>query len=359
MSALLWWEEKTKVMALWIARIKRIFLVRFAMEVMGRFGRDNAGLIAAGLSFFTVLTLVPLLLTAISGLGYWLELTHRTSTDAADVIQKFLTQNVLPGAAGAEVRHLMERANITETVHKIKETRGIAGIVGLLGVIWAAMQIYVNAATAMNAAWERKETRNWLKLHLVSLGLLLATGVLLIVSISATAVSAWFSRHIEFPGSTMMLSATTELGAVIVSTLMYYIVYRYLPAGPISWKGAGVAAIFSALAWEIAKKGLSAFLLRPNHSLYGGLADLIIFVLWIYYSMMILLLGAEVGSTYTVLVEDAKRTSLRRTAGATPAADTSNGGTPRTRTKIKHNEKANRTHKPDPVVQPGRRMFGD
>lgn len=331
-------------MRFWISRLRRIFIVRFAMEVVGRFGRDNVGLISAGLAFFTILTFVPLLLTAISALGFWLGVTHRTSMDAATIVQHFLMQNVLPGAAGKEVQHLMERANVTATVHHIMQTRSAAGLVGLLGVIWAAMQIFVNGSTAMNAAWEAKEDRNWVKLRLVSLGLLLATGLLSAVSLAATAFGSWVSRHLIFPGATMLITVGTEVGAVVVSTVMYTLIYRFLPAGRVTWKSAAVGALFSAVAWEIAKKGFAVYLLRPNHSLYGGLADLIIFVLWIYYSMMILLLGAEVGSTYTAEVENARRTSLRRTAGVTPAADTTNGASPLSRRKQKtRNQRINKT----------------
>jgi uncharacterized BrkB/YihY/UPF0761 family membrane protein len=148
-------------MRFWISRLRRIFIVRFMLEVIGRFGRDNVGLISAGLAFFTILTFVPLMLTAISALGFWLDVTHRTSMDATAIVQRFLMQNVLPGAAGKEVQHLIERANVTGTVHHIMQTRGPAGLIGLLGVIWAAMQIFVNGSTAMNAAWEAREDRSW------------------------------------------------------------------------------------------------------------------------------------------------------------------------------------------------------
>ena len=318
-----------------IWRVKRVFIVKFIMAVLERFGRDNVGLIAAGLAFFTVLTLVPLLLTAIAGVGYWLDLTHRTSMDAVAIIQKYLTDNVLPGKAGAEVTHLMERANVGETVHKMKESKGIAGIIGLLGIVWAALQIYVSGSTAMNAAWETKETRNWVKLRLVCLGLFVATGLLLVASLVATAVGSWFSRHMIFPGAALMVTVGTEIGAVVLSTIMYTLVYRFLPAGQPSWRSAFVGGLFSAIAWEVAKKGVAVFLLRPNHSLYGGLADLIIFVLWIYYSMMILLAGAEVGSTYTAEVVNHRRTVLKRTGLATPASDTAVGTSALARRKQK------------------------
>ncbi len=171
-----------------------------------------------------------------------------------------------------------------------------------------------------------------------SLGLLVATGLLSALSLAATAFGSWVSHHLVFPGSALLIIIGTEAGAVVLSTLMYTLIYRFLPAGRVTWKSAAVGALFSAIAWEIAKKGFAVYLLRPNHSLYGGLADLIIFVLWIYYSMMILLLGAEVGSTYTAEVENARRTSLRRTAGVTPAADTANGAPPLARRKQKMRE---------------------
>ena len=326
-----------------LARVQRIFLVKFTIAVFARFGKDNGGLLAAGLSFFLVLALVPLLLMGLWGLG----LVYAHNPDqAVTKIQSLLATRILPGAANKEVVHLMERANISDahghagpTLMNIIHGHGIAGLVGFLGVVWAAIQIFVNGSTAMNAAWETKEKRNWFVLRGVALALLVGAGVLLIVSLGVTAVSTaisttTFAHLIPFEGA--IASGAVELGAVVVSGLMYAVIYKYLPSpsANVSWKSALVGGAAAAIAFEIAKKGLSVLLLSPKQSVYGDLGNLIAFVLWIYYSMMILLLGAEVSAVYASEIEQKTHARLKRAAISTPSAESSSGsGSPLARSK--------------------------
>ena len=79
---------------------------------------------------------------------------------------------------------------------------------------------------------------------------------------------------------------------------MYAATYKFLPSGNVTWRSALVGGAAAAVSWEIAKKGLAVYLLHPNTSMYGNLANLMIFVLWVYYSMMILLIGCEVSAQY-------------------------------------------------------------
>ena len=321
-----------------LARVQRIFLVKFVVDVFARFGRDNGGLLAAGLAFFLVLALVPLLLIGLWGLG----LVYAHNPDrAVKQIQDLLATRVLPGAANKEVVRFMMQAHISDghghagpTLMNIINGHGIAGLIGFLGVVWAAIQIFVNGSTAMNAAWETKETRNWFVLRGVALALLIGAGLLLIVSLGVTALSSAISTgrlaHIvPFEGA--IASGLVELGAVIVSGLMYAVIYKFLPSpsAHISWKAALIGGAAAAVAFEIAKKGLSVFLLNPKQSVYGDLGNLIAFVLWIYYSMMILLLGAEVSAVYAVEIEQKTHSRLKRAALSTPSGDaTTSSGSP-------------------------------
>ncbi len=329
-------------LTLW-SRLQRIFLVKFTLDVFARFGRDNGGLLAAGLAFFLVLALVPLLLIGLWGLG--LVYAHNPS-EAVVQIKGLLASQVLPGAANAEVVKFMDQAHISDghggagpTLINIIDGHGVAGLVGFLGVVWAAIQIFVNGSTAMNAAWEAKEKRNWFVLRGVALGLLVGAGLLLILSLGVTAVStaisaSRFAHEIPFEGA--IEAGLVELGAVVVSGLMYAVIYKFLPSpsANISWKSALVGGAAAAIAFEIAKKGLSVLLLKPKASLYGDLGNLIAFVLWIYYSMMILLLGAEVSAVYASEIEQKSRARLKRAALATPAIEASTGsGSPLSRSK--------------------------
>jgi len=318
-----------------LARLKRIFWINFTFDVFARFGQQNGGLLAAGLAFFLVLAIVPLLLVGLWGLG--LVFVHHPDRAVAQI--HHLLGQALPGAAGDEVGHLMARAGISQdekgliagpTLLKLLAEHGIAGVVGFVGIVWASMQIFINGSAAMNAAWETKEKRGWVQLRLIALGLLVAVGVLLVLSLAATALStaisnSQFAKAVPFSGA--ISSGAVELGAVILSGLMYGVIFKFLPSANVSWKAALIGGFVSAIAFEIAKKGLSVYLLKPNKSLYGELGNLIAFILWIYYSMMILLLGATVSALYASNVEGGRLQRLKRAAAATPAAeaDTSSG----------------------------------
>ena len=163
-------------------------------------------------------------------------------------------------------------------------------------------------------------------LRLVALGLLVGTGILLVLSLVATGYSTKFSASefahlVPFEGA--LISGLLELAAVAVSAVMYAVVYKFLPSATVSWKAAFAGAAFAAVTWEIAKKALAVYLLKPNHGLYGDLGNLIVFILWILYSMTILLLGAEVSAGYAEVVEGAPAARLKRAAHATPSADAS------------------------------------
>jgi len=329
-----------------LVRLKRIFWIKFVFDVFDRFGRDNGGLLAAGLAFFLVLAFVPLLLVGLWALG--LVYAHKPN-EAVAQIQGLLTTQILPGAAGDEVKHLMERAKIADaqghagpTLLHILQGHGVAGLVGLLGVVWASIQIFINGSTAMNAAWQAQEKRNWFHLRGIALALLVGVGLLLVLSLAGTAASTAFSNsrfaH-EVPFEGAVISGLIELVAVIVSALMYAVTYKFLPSpsANVSWKAALVGGAVAAIAFEVVKKGLSVYLLKPNTSLYGELGNLIAFVLWVYYSMMILLLGAEVSAVYASEVESARATRLKRTGTATPAAGSDvSSGSPLARAKEKN-----------------------
>jgi len=338
-----------------LVRLKRIFLIKFIFDVFERFGRDNGGLLAAGLAFFLVLAFVPLLLVGLWALG--LVFAHRPD-EALHKIVVLLQSQMPQGGASTEVQDLMARAGIAAdekaehagpALLRILQGHGVAGLVGLLGIVWASIQIFINGSTAMNAAWQVQEKRNWFQLRGIALALLVGVGVLLVLSLVVTAFSSFISNSAfahEVPFAGAIEAGALELFAIVVSAGMYAVTYKFLPSpsANVSWKSALIGGVVAAVAFEVVKKGLSLYLLKPNKSLYGELGNLIVFVLWIYYSMMILLLGAEVSAVYASEVESARATRLKRTGMTTPAAGADvSSGSPLARAKEKN--RAQRTRK--------------
>jgi membrane protein len=111
-----------------------------------------------------------------------------------------------------------------------------------------------------------------------------------------------------------LITVAFELLAVAINAVLYVVLFRYLPNARIGWKAAIAGGLTASIFWEVAKKGLASWILRANHTVYGDLANLILFLIWIYYSMMILLIGAEVSAVVHRTEEPAPERSKPGTA---------------------------------------------
>jgi len=282
----------------WIKRIGDIPWIRFILSVYGNYNDHNGPLLAAGLAFFLLLALVPLLLLAIGGLGYYLSETGSTG-NAAQTVQYWLSGHVLPGVSNRVADALIARVDVPGKMAKITHFRGLSGIVGIVGLVWAAMQIFVTGSVAMNAAWAVRETRNWFRLRLVALWLLIGTGALMGLSIGATTAGTLWERYVP----SIAVTVGTELAALVPAFVMYALIYRTLPSAKVSVRAATFGALIASVLWEVAKKGLAVYLVHPNPSVYGGLVSIFALLLWLYYSMMILLIGAEASAAFAARFE--------------------------------------------------------
>jgi uncharacterized BrkB/YihY/UPF0761 family membrane protein len=138
-------------------------------------------------------------------------------------------------------------------------------------------------------------------------------------------VSAFFAyleaRHIPFlPSHTEATLFRLGLGFVPVAlaSLLFVQIYRYLPARTIPWKPAILGGIIAALLWEASKLLFSFSLIYVNSygRLYGSFGSLVILVVWIYYSMAILLFGAEIAADYTFVRYSLRAAEERAHSGA-------------------------------------------
>jgi membrane protein len=284
----------------WVQRVLKIPWIHCVFDIVQRFGNDNGAFYAAGLAFFLLLSFAPIVLTGVAVLGCFINV-HAASTKVIEMIQNLLPSG---GARDEATQFLSVQLHIEDQVKSVVQHRGVAGVFGLLALIWATLQIFVNASTAMNAMWEVKETRNWFLLRGMALLLMMMTGFLLVMSLLLSGAPPAIDKyqlpiinHLPIPLAD--LTVVFEILAIILNTFMYVIIYKMLPNAKVSWYAAGAGGAVASLFFEVAKKGMASYLLRANHSIYGDLANLILFVLWIYYSMMMLLVGAEVAAACT------------------------------------------------------------
>lgn len=285
----------------------------YVFELFKRFGADHCPAWAAALSFFSILSFAPILICGVALLGVIIQ----DPQEAAKQVEKLLV-NVLPGRGATQsARDIIAQANIEQSAEALIRNRGIAGLIGLLSLFWAASRIFVNASTPMNAAFGTKETRGFVTMQLYAIGMLLGAGGLFLLSLLPSAGPSLMRRIPLLSGlpdpSPWWLDVFFLLVSVAVNAVMFTVIYRFLPSpsAGITWKEARFGGVIAAVLWEALKQALAFYLTefggeQGYNKVYGALGGLILLILWVYYSSMILLIGAEISKLYSD-AQDAKK----------------------------------------------------
>lgn len=282
-------------------------VVGFLKVLFRRAMADRVPVLAAALSFFTLLSIVPVLLLALAILGFVMhgmgyDLPHAAEMAVAQMQQGI--SRVLPGEAVQQTfRELAEQINLQGSLINIIEARGVAMATGVLSLTWAALQVFVNASGLMNLAFDVEETRSWLRLRLVALGVTFGAALLFLVSLLPTS-GPEFIRNLRIPWlglpdpSPFWLSALFALLALVVNMAMFTFIYRFLPNTRVAWRDAAVGGMAMGILWEVLKKGFTVFLAGSSNPMYGAMGGVILLITWMYYTNILLLLGAEVSGLY-------------------------------------------------------------
>jgi membrane protein len=176
----------------------------------------------------------------------------------------------------------------------------IAGVVGIVTLLFGATAVFGQLQQSLNTIWEVKPkpgqvVRSFLRKRLLSLGLVVAIGFLLLVSlVLSTAVSslgAYLQRVSSFPAG--LLGLFDFLLSLLVITALFMLVFRTLPDAKLSWRNVAFGAAVTALLFAVGKELIGLYVGRASvASAYGVAGSLVLLLLWVYYSAMLLLLGA-------------------------------------------------------------------
>jgi membrane protein len=271
-----------------------LLLVRDAAK---EWSNDRAPRLGAALSYYTVFAIAPVLLLAISVAGLVL------GTDAAQ--GHILGQ--LRALFGEDTARMIQEALARSAARK----SGVIGTaVGLGTLIIGSTAVMIELEAALNAVWKvvPKEGRGLkgilgaIKDRLLSLGLVLSLGFLLLVSLVTSAVLAALGGQLErlsFPGAGIVgqvLNNALSLGLIAV---FFALIFKYLPDVKITWRDVWVGAAVTSLLFHVGKIGLGIYLGRSAvASTFGAAGSLALLLVWVYYSAQIVLFGAEVTRLY-------------------------------------------------------------
>jgi membrane protein len=255
--------------------------------------KDGALDLGAALAYYTIFSLAPLLLVALAVAGLlW---------DRGEIQGQLIAQiQGLMGQQGAQaVQTMLENAG----QHRAS---AFAGIIAAVTILFGATGVFVQLQNALNRVWNveaKPELGIWsfVKTRLISFGMVLGIGFLLLVSlIISTAVSAlgkWASGLL--PGSEALMQGVTFALSFALITLLLAMIYKFLPDVEIGWRDVWIGAVVTALLFTLGKFLIGLYLGKSSvASTYGAAGSLVIVLLWIYYSSQILFLGAEFTQVY-------------------------------------------------------------
>jgi membrane protein len=247
------------------------------VRTASRFGASRGPLFAAAVAFYAVLSLVPLLLLALWGIGL------ATGADGRQVVFRFVGA-ALPGAP--------ERALLEGAVEEVLARPGRLGLWAVAGLALSASGGFAVVQDALNAIWAAPP-RTLLRARLRTLGVLLLIAGLLIVSLVLSAFLGWVARTAAVPAP----GRWTALGVLLLLTAsMFTTLYKYLPNTRTEWRPCLTAGVLAAILWEVAKAGfawLSASRWGDRSATYGALAGYMGLLLSVYVSSFVLLLGGQ------------------------------------------------------------------
>lgn len=251
------------------------------------FVADDAWSRGASIAYFTLFSVAPTLLVVIAVAGM---VFGREAAQGAIVDQ-------LSGLMGQETAEALQ-AMIRSASDSMSGT--LATLIGLVAIVLATTGVFGEVQSALNAVWKAKSRRSTLsrlvRARLASLGLVVAFGFVLMVSLAVSAALAAFSTflHGVFPAMKVALAIVDFALSIVLISALFAAMYKILPDTPIAWHDVIVGAICATLLFA-GGKYLIAFYIGQTHiaSSFGAAGALIVLLLWIFYSAQIFLLGAE------------------------------------------------------------------
>jgi membrane protein len=271
---------------------RRSGVVQLLKDTFNGFSEDDCPTMAAALSYYTVFSLPPLLVLLLTLLG--------AVMDPQDI----------QGNIEAQMRSAMGPSG-AEQVHTILANADRPGAGGLAATVLSVVALLLGATgvfgqlqAALNKAWgvapdpEKGGIKAMLLKRVFGIGMVLGLAFILLVSLVVSAVLSAFGeqlgRFLPSGLSAPVLEAINFVGSLAVISLLFGAIFKVLPDAKIAWRDVRVGAVVTALLFVAGKFALGLYLGHSNPGeAFGAAGALALMLVWIYYSSMIVLLGAE------------------------------------------------------------------
>ncbi len=260
-------------------RIKWLTTRRFMQELWRRFYVDDLTGSASSLTYTTLLSLVPLMSVLVTMLS-----AMPVFEDISQQVQDFIFQNFVP-TSGTIIQNYLSGF--------VEKARGLT--VGMsLAVFFTSIMMMMTIEKALNRIWDTRPSRNVLHKVLVywavlTMGPLLIGGGLVMSSYLLNTA----------PGLRDLKAHLLKFLPLLASTGAFFFMYLVIPNRKVKWRSALTGALVAAVFFEMAKRGFAWYVTTfPGYQkVYGALATIPLFLVWVYVSWIIVLLGGVIAAT--------------------------------------------------------------
>lgn len=273
----------TRKPRIWLQRFSEIPVISFIVRIARELGIDGAGDMAGSIAYYTILSIFPLLLGVIAILGLFLP---------SDVVQEQIFQffeQYLPGSS-----QVIER-----NIENIIALRGTLGIFSIIGLFWTGSAIFGAFGRVINRAWGIHKYRSFFLRKARDITLAVCTSLLFILSMVSTAFSSVIPI-MDLPALNTLVIVASRLAGFILIFATFSLLYKFMPNTKTAWRYVWLGAVVAAVLFEIARSVFTIYLnnFATYDMVYGSLAAVIVFLVWIYFSAFFLIIGAEIVSEY-------------------------------------------------------------
>jgi membrane protein len=266
-------------------------------DVLKEFSADNIFKYSASLSYYTVFSIAPLLvvLTTLFGFLFGKEAMQGRVYEQLN--------NFVGSKAAIQIQEIIRNIHLSKNSF-------VATVISLVILLIGATSIFGEIQDSINKIWglEIKQRKVWWKLvlnRLLSFSLIISIGVIMIVSLLLNAIVAAFGKFIgKFIAgySLYFIQISEAVLSLVVLTFLFALIFKILPDAKIHWRDVLFGGLITAIFFTLGKMGINFYIQKSNlTSIYGAAGSIIIFMVWVYYSSIILYLGAEFTKVYTKL----------------------------------------------------------
>ncbi|MEH6630858.1 MAG: virulence factor BrkB family protein [Halopseudomonas aestusnigri] len=273
--------------------------LRFVGYVFKRFSKDKGTRVAASLSYSSLLAIVPMMTIALALMS-----AFPGFQDSKGELQASLLNNLLPSA----------ELQIAEQLNSFVANANNMTAIGVLALAVTAIMLLYTISNSFNAIWRVQEKRPIFNLILVYWALLTLGPLMLGASLTVSSYGFAMAEMADQSGYTS--SFLTVVIPILLGCTAFTVLYLVVPNRPVLFSHALIGGVTATTLFELLKRGFGLYLhYFPSYqAIYGALATIPIFLIWMYLSWMVVLLGAELTAALperrAVLRKDIKREGI-------------------------------------------------